>query len=310
MKTTNVRQQETILTSKLSELTLYDFIMESFNIIISPSYWAERNGIKDLEDLAIREIVLNELHEELDPTPSEKEENEKKEIYWPMLSDAETRAENALKKVCRYAKGLYESLRLRLSLFVILNEDDAKRIVYLLSSSEESKRFGGLRSLHLNKYQAEALLSISKEIGEFLAERYLPDEGNVFPEKQITAFLETATDKELQRILYLISSGDDRMIHGGLKSLMLTKTQCSACKEEGIDTVINMVSQEMLRRENELKLNGILESEKELAIIKNFLIEVGFKENEAERMLKVTDAYAKYTKLRSKLPKELIKEIA
>ena len=302
----DVREKQNEIEERLAKLSLYDFIMESFNIVLCPKYYAERNDCAELSESTLREVVLDALHTEFDPSPSEVKENEKFGLYWPELSAAETEAEKKLKKASSYIKGLYEVLKLRLSLFIILKEEDKRRVVRLLSSTEEAKKFGGLRSLHFNKYQTEALMSVANDIGEYLSEKYFHDEEKAFPERQIKDFLETATDKEIERIIYLLNSADEKMIHGGLRSLMLSKPQCEACKEEGIDIVINMVSEEKIKRQNSIKLADYEASKKQIAAIEHFLLEAGFKKDEADRMVRCTNAYLTCEKILKELPKELM----
>ena len=292
MKTTKEMVMEQTLETSLNEMALYEFIMNSFNIILSPTFWAERNGVKGLDDNSVRRVTLKALITE----------------FGKELSEADTRAEKALKKACTYMVGLYEVIRLRLMLFFI-PEEDRKRMIFLLKSDIEAQRFGGLRSLRLNKHQAEALSAIAREIGQFLAEWYCLNE-EAFPEQEILSFLEGATDKELERILFLLDSGEEKNIHGGLKSLMLTKKQCEICKAEGIDTVIKMVSSEKIKRESSDLVKAFNNACVRLDEANTKLQGAGFSQEEIKEMLKCTNAYKEYVKCKKALPTEAIKSVA
>lgn len=292
MKTSKEMVLEQALETSLNEMELYEFIMASFNIILSPTFWAERNNARGLDEKAIRRVTLKALTDE----------------FGKELSDANTRAEKSLKKACTYMVGLYEAIRLRLMLFYIA-DTDVKRMVYLLKSEVAENRFGGLRSLRLNKHQAESLSAISKEIGNFLAEWYhLADD--IFPEEEILSFLEGADDKELTRILFLLNSGEEKNIHGGLKSLALTKKQCENCKAEGIDTVITMVSDEIARRESKSLIAEFSAACEKLDDANSRLQNAGFTAEEIKDMLKCTNAYKEYIMCKKAVPAKFLKNIA
>lgn len=289
MKTVKTFEMEEKLLTLLDEMELYEFIVNSFNIILSPSFWVKKYDINGLDESTIRKIVLNALTGE----------------FGDKLSNAETPAEKALKKACSYVKGMYEVVRLRLMLFHVY-ENERERIVFLLNSNIESQRFGGLCSLRLNKFQAEALMPIAKEIGNFISEKYNLVSKNSFPEEEIIAFLEQADDKEIERIAYLINSGEESFIHGGLKSLMLSKPQCEACKEEGIDSVLKLIKKEQLKRESSSLIHEFKKARENLDAVKKKLESAGFEYSEIQKMLECTKAYERFKKIESRLKPEVL----
>ena len=294
MKTTKDMNKELTLINKLAQLPLYEFIMNSFNIIVSPKFWAEKNGI-EADEMLMRRITLHELNGE----------------FGNELSAANSRAEKALKKACNYIEGLYEVVKLRLMLFVILDESERARTIYLLLSDLENKRFGGLRALKLCPEQAEALLPVSKEIGYFLSEKYNLGKEILFPEEEIVSLLEQATDEKLKRVLGLIESGYDNCFYGGLKELGLSnKSELKACIEEGADPIIALIKKELLKRENASLLSDLQAAKEQLIKVRSTLEADGFERSEVEKMLKCTNAYEHFIDVKTRLTPDLAAIVA
>jgi len=288
MKTIEKKRLEKSVENILAELPLYEFIMSSFNLILNPEYWGKRNGIVGLDENSIRLVVLKAL----------------KEDFGEELSTANTEAEKALKKACNYIPGLFEVVKLRLLLFYI-PEEDINKILFLLDSDEESKEFGGLRTLRLNPHQAKVLLPVAKEIGLCVYEI-----NSNFPERAIKEFLETTTNEKISRIEGLLSNGDDRCIHGGLMELQLAKPQQEYCKKMGIDPILKLISEEKLKRDNAELLEKFNEACQKLQDANLRLQSAGFEHSEIQEMLKCTKAYAEYVKCKKALAPELLKAIA
>ena len=290
MKTTKEMNKEIELINKLNQLPLYEFIMNSFNIVISPKFWAEKNGI-EADEALMRRIALNEIKSE----------------FGDELSEANSRAEKALKKACNYVDGMYEVIRLRLMLFITLSSSEREHIVSLLCSDLENKRFGGLRrALKLCPEQAEALLPVSKEIGYFLSERYNLGKEILFPEEEITSLLEQANDAKLSRVLGLIESGYPNCFYGALKELGLSnKNKLKACLEEGADPIIALINMEILKRENASLLSELKTAKENLIKVRETLEADGFEHSEIEKMLKCTNAYEHFIDVKSRLTPDL-----
>ena len=284
MKTIEKERLENKLANALAEMELYEFIMSSFNLILNPEYWGKRNGVAALDENSIRLVVLKALKEE----------------FGDELSKANTETETNLKKACNYMPGLFEVVKLRLLLFYIPAED-IKKILFLLDSKEETKKFGGLRSLRLNSHQAEVLMPIAKEIG-----LYIYEINSNFPESAIKEFLERTTEEKLSRIEHLLNSGDDRYIHGGLMELQLAKPQREYCKKMGVDPILKLISQEKLKRENVELIEEFNEACRRLDDANARLQAAGFEHTEIQEMLKCTNAYVQYVKCKKALTPEML----
>lgn len=286
MKTIETRTLEMQLMDLLNELPLYEFILTAFNLILLPDALAEYYHIKGLNDSSIRRIALKALIDE----------------FGDELSEANTRAEKALKKACSYITGLYEALKLRIMLFYI-PEEEHKRIIGLLTSNIESNRFGGLRSLRFKPDHSNALTPVAEEVGYFFAE--LNNVGCGFPEAEIQTFLRSTSDYLINRIEFLLTSEKPTFIHGGLMELQIDDDKIEICKKE-LNTIIEMVKCELLKRENELVLEEFKRARDRLDEAKTKLEEAGFEDSEISKMLECTNAFKHFEEVKEKLTPDIL----
>lgn len=284
MKTIEKERLENKLANALAEMELYEFIMSSFNLILNPEYWGKRNGVAALDENSIRLVVLKALKEE----------------FGDELSKANTETETNLKKACNYMPGLFEVVKLRLLLFYI-PEDDVKRIVYLLTSKEEPKIFGGLRSLRLNPHQAEVLMPVAEKIGEVIYELSID-----YSENAVKRYLERVSDDKLKTIFSSLDSGDDRFIKIGLDEIGLNEAQIKYFCKSGIDPVISLVSKELAKRDNAGLIEEFNEACRSLDDANARLQKAGFEHTEIQEMLKCTNAYVQYVKCKKALTPEML----